>query len=161
MKRIPLSQGLYAIVDDDMYDYLNQWKWYAGKERHGKYRAMRKEKVDGKWRTIYMHRVVCPAPSHMVIDHINGNSLDNRRANLRPCSQRENSYNKQTTMKMLTFKKSRYKGVSAQNGRWRARIYVNGKHIHLGIYDTEVEAAKAYDRAARQTFGEYARLNFA
>lgn len=111
---------------------------------------------DGK--TIYLYRHILKADEGIVVDHINGNPLDNRKSNLRLCSQAENCYNSAKR----SGAKSKYKGVSIRDEAkpFRARLHKDGKEYHLGSFETEIEAAIAYDVKAKEMFGEFARLNF-
>lgn len=107
-----------------------------------------------------MHRVIIEAPDEMFVDHINHNGLDNRRSNLRLATRSENTQNRR---KISTKTRSRYKGLSLHKERrkgWSARIRVKGKSKFLGFFADEIEAGKAYDRAARKYHGEFAVLNF-
>ena len=153
MKYISLTQGKFAIVDDEDYKELSKHKWYAMKNGT-RYYALRK--VNGK--KILMHRVIMTPPRHLQVDHINHNGLDNRRANLRLCTARQqtwNSFPRKNTS-------SKFKGVhwNKCSMKWQVQIWKNGKPKHLGLYDNETEAAKVYDREATGLFGEYAYLNF-
>ncbi len=105
-----------------------------------------------------MHRFILDAPDGAVVDHINGNALDNRRANLRLCTPTENAYNKRKRPGTV----SQYKGVSwdSRNQRWMSQLTFKNRHLFLGRFDDEQEAARAYDVAARKHFGEFANLNF-
>lgn len=153
MKFIPLTKGKEAIVDDDIFLYLMQWRWYCSTQN----RAVRTT-GDGKdQKMIYMHRVVMGDPEGMEIDHINMDSLDNRRENLRVCTRAENSANK----KKYSTNTSGYKGVTRnrKSGRWIARITINYVNIHLGSFDSAKEAAKAYNEASEKYHGEYSRAN--
>jgi len=158
MKRIPLSQGLCAIVSDHDCGHLNRWKWTAwhcGKVRY----AYRKTSRATGQRNIFMHRVVANrmgVPAGRV-DHVDGNGLNNCRSNLRFATQSQNGMNRS---KPRT-NKSGYKGVSetTNSDRWRARIGVRGKEKHLGTFNTPKEAARAYDRAATELHGVFAHLN--
>ena len=152
-KSIPLTQGKFALVDDDMYDYLNQWKWNF----NGRYVC----RSVGKWnhRTkIRMHHEVLNAPAGMEIDHIDGDALDNRRDKLRICTPLQNKYNRR---KPVT-NSSGYKGVTMKHlsKKWTAEIKVNQKKIYLGSFSDIQDAARAYDDAAKKYFGEFASLNF-
>lgn len=147
MKKIPLTQGYFAIVDDADYDYLNSLgSWHF--DRYAK-RVTRKDGV------IYMHRLLIDAGNQSV-DHINGNKLDNRRSNLRVCTQQQNVHN--TRSRKGT---SKFKGVSWDKSRnqWKAVIGYNYRKIQIGRYATELEAATAYNEKARQLHGKYAVLN--
>lgn len=106
-----------------------------------------------------MHREIANIPEDLECDHINGNSLDNRKANLRAATRRQNCWN---NSKRKPKSLSKYKGVSfSKRGRpWKAMLTVNGKWIYLGSFNSENQAAKAYDKAARRHFGEFAKLNF-
>jgi hypothetical protein len=106
---------------------------------------------------VFMHREILYAPKDKVVDHINHNGLDNRRENLRLVTIEQNVWN---TRKQRRLTASRYKGVTLHKGQWRSVIYRRKKQIHLGYFDTEETAAKAYDVKAKELFGEYACLNF-
>lgn len=106
-----------------------------------------------------MHREIIHIPEHLVCDHINRNGLDNRKANLRPATVSQNLCNR-TKTKAKT--RSKYKGLEwdKTQRKWRARIQLNGRKIHLGSFANEIDAAKAYDKKARDLFGQFACLNF-
>lgn len=150
MKLIQLTQGRFAQVDDEDFELINQYKWYlTGGNKYA-----------GRWynnKTMYMHRELLNFPDQR-IDHIDRNSLNNQRNNLRICTGSQNCMNRE---KILQNRSSQYKGVHYywKNQHWRAGICINYKKIHLGCFKTEIEAAKAYNQAAIQYFGEFAHLN--
>ncbi len=152
VKRIPLSQGLFALVDDEDYEWLNQWKWTAHLGPGGRVCAYRKvDQGKGKLgRNIWMHRAMLNAPADMEVDHINGDALDNRRENLRLASRAQNLRNRKT----FRNSKSGFKGVvfNPVNGKWRVTI-------NFGTFDTPEEAATAYDEALKKLFGKFAKPN--
>jgi hypothetical protein len=150
VKPILLTDGIYAYVSACDYEEISKYNWrlvgggYAGRKEGNK--------------TVLMHRQIMKPPRGKVIDHIHGNRLDNSRENMRICSRRENSHNKAKHRGSA----SRFKGVyyNKRRGRWYAAIYFDGRMHHLGYFDDEIKAARAYDRAAVEQFGEFARLNF-
>jgi HNH endonuclease len=154
-KNIQITRGQIAIVDDEDYEWLNQWKWSASWiEATKSFRVVRTQK--GK--TIYMHRLIMDAPSEYDVDHINHNSLDNRKTNLRLATTSQNMQNG-SIKKGNT---SGYKGVS-WNNRYKifyAQIAYGGKNRYIGRFDDPVQAAKAYDKKAREIFGVFANVNF-
>jgi len=159
MKTILLTRGHYAIVDDDDYGRLNQYKWYAFRDRNRYWRAVRnKKRINEKRGKELMSRRIMNAPIGMVVDHLNGDTLDNRKENLRFCKQSVNTQNQHSTWGL-----SKFKGVDWDNNRkkWRVRITKEKKVYHIGVYDTEMEAANAYDEKAKELFGEFAHLNMA
>ena len=148
-------------MDEDSLDLLSEGKWYASHSGHGKWYAKGfvKDK-DGTKRRVYLHRFVMEVTSRIVeVDHINGNTLDNRKCNLRLCSHRENIRN----AKLSVRNKHGAKGVTIRkrSGRFRADIVVNGDQKFLGEFSNLEAAARAYDTAARKHFGEFAKTNFA
>ena len=155
-KRIPLTQGKFAIVDDADYESLSQYKWHATKPRHIWY-AVRTIWQNGKRCHIYMHRVILNPSPGLQSDHINGDGLDNRRVNLRPCTRSQNLMNARKWAKCS----SKWKGVywQKQAQKWAAQIKAKGKVRHLGLFDSENEACYAYNIAACMYFGEFALLN--
>ena len=155
MKKIKLTRGKYAIVDDEWYEHLNQFSWQARYDQTtGKYYAARQ--VNRKF--IYMHRELLSAPGGLHGDHINGNTLDNRKRNLRLATSAQNAWNRDKYKNNTTG----YKGVTFDKGRgkWRAQIIVNGKHTHLGWFDDPRNAALAYDRGSRKFHGAFGCTNF-
>ena len=157
-KLIPLTQGLHAIVDAADYTWLSQWTWRALNQPHG-FRAVRDSpRAGGKRGLIWMHRVIMDVPDGVSIDHINHNPLDNRRSNLRICTIAENNRNSRSHKGSS----SQYRGVhwDIPRGKWRVQIGSDKKVKHLGDYSCEIEAAKAYDAAARTYHGEFANPNF-
>lgn len=151
---IPLTQGQFATVDPADFEELSQHKWCAWRHRRTWY-AVRAVQRDGKSITIRMHNVIMGAKG---IDHIDGNGLNNTRANLRLATPGQNVFNRDKPSSNT----SGYKGVHWYEARrkWQAYIQVEGKRKHLGYHPTAEEAAIAYDIAARELHGEYARLNF-
>lgn len=155
-REIPLSRGLVALVDDADFDYLIALgPWHVKEGKRIFYANRNTRRADGHRTTQTMHQLLMGASG---IDHANGDGLDNRRANLRPATNSENSRNR----RRRTDNTSGYKGVSLHKriGRWQAYICADGRQTSLGYFDDPTEAALAYDRAAVQTFGEFARLNF-
>jgi hypothetical protein len=153
MKEIRLTQGQVALVDDEDFEWLNQWKWYAHFDGQRWY-ARRREGSIG----ITMHRVILELQfkDGIQVDHINHNGLDNRRRNLRVCTPAQNQHN---CRKLDSRCPSRHKGVTCYKGRWMARIVKDYKTYHLGRFDTEKEAAQAYNTKALEFYGEWAYLN--
>lgn len=153
LKTIPLSKGMEAIVDDDDFDRLSKWSWFYHKNGY----AMRSYREDGKYKKERMHRVVIDCPVNMDVDHINGNKLDNRKSNLRIATRTQNNANK----KMQRNNTSGYRGVnwSKQHNKWVAKIQFKRKCIHLGLFENKEDGALAYNKAALEYFGEFARLN--
>lgn len=161
MKYIPLTQGKYAIVDDEDFEWLNQWKWYAQKVRNGYFYAMRNSYQRGKRHMILMHRQILGLEygDKRKGDHRNHNTLDDRRDNMRICTSQQNRYNSKANQETS----SRFKGVSweKEDKKWGARIKkINGKNKRLGRFKLEELAALAYDIAAIHEFGKFAYLNF-
>jgi len=154
---IPLTQGKFAIVDAADYDWLSSFKWHAHKVKRTFY-AARGIRLDGKQRQDRMHRVIMGAGDDHIIDHINRDGLDNRRANLRLCTLSENARNTHSRKGAS----SAYIGVSwhKRSGKWLARLKVAGRDKYLGVFYCEADAAHAYDAAARNHFGEFANPNF-
>jgi hypothetical protein len=151
MRYIRLAGASFAIVDAADYDWLNRHRWRALGGQSGYAYST----IGGK--NVLMHRLIMNAPPGKVVDHINGNRQDNRRCNLRVCTQAENMRNTRKSCGT-----SRFKGVSwnRKYRKWVVSIHRDGKDIWLGNFDDEIKAAQAYDKAARELFGPFARLNF-
>lgn len=155
MLRISLTQGQEAIIDDEDYELVSQYKWYAKKSKNTYYALTNSSRKTGK-KKIYLHKVII-GTTQGIIDHKNGNGLDNRKENLRIASHTKNIINQYHPKGT-----SQYKGVyfNKDKNRWVAQIRNNYKRINLGSYITEEEAAKSYDKAAFVYHGEFAKLNF-
>lgn len=151
MKAIQLNKGFVTIVDDEDYEYLSQWKWYATNQG----RVQREWRKDGKTHRMLMHRQLMNAQPGQLIDHINQNPLDNRRANLRFATASQNNQNRKPA------NKSGLKGVywCKKRNKYMGYIWVNRKSIYLGISDDPNEIAIMYNEAALKHFGPQAYLN--
>jgi hypothetical protein len=159
-KIIYLTKGQHTVVDDDDYDFLSRWKWYTDRDGYAKRTGIIKDH-EGRTKfnvTIPLPNMIMTPPNGKIVDHINGDKLDNRRANLRICSIYQNNSN---SVKCYGKRTSKYKGVSFDptRGTWRAQIQHRGKPKFLGRFVTENEAAAAYNHAALICFGEFARIN--
>ena len=159
MKQIKLTQGKIALVDDSDYVELSKYKWYASKYKNIWYAERMDKLPSGKRCVIRMHRQIFRLiyKDNKYVDHRNHNGLDNQKNNLRVCMQAQNCYNK----RHQNSKTSEFKGVSWCNVkmRWRASITYKNKHKFLGYFDLEAGAALAYNKAAKNYFGEFAYLN--
>lgn len=155
MKEIPLTKGFVALVDDADYERLNQWKWYASLSCRGKFYARRNIILEnGKRGGIYMHKQIVGNDCEEV-DHKDGNSMNNQRANLRPCLMCKNRQN----MSLSRRNTSGFKGVTKFREKWRARIVVDKEEKRLGVFNSAIEAAIAYNDAALKYHGEFSNLN--
>ena len=155
-KEIPLTRGMVALVDDEDYERVNKLSWYLGPSIKGRHYA--RSTVRGtKSEILYMHRFVTFAKNGQVVDHANGDTLDNRKINLRICNQSQNMGNSKRHKR----NKSGFKGVylEKRTGKYVSSIKCN-KKFWIGSFDTAEKAARAYDAKARELFGEFARCNF-
>jgi len=154
---IKVSNKKFAIVDDSDFEKLNKFKWYlnTGYAVTAKY-VKGSGRKNQKQIRILMHRLIINCKKGEIIDHINGNKLDNRKVNLRICNFSENIRNSSKRKNCI----SRFKGVSKLNKKWRCRLTLNYKEIHIGTFENEIQAAMAYDISSRDLYGEFAKLNF-
>lgn len=148
MRKILLKDNRFALVDNDDFYRLNYFNWNYFNTGYTA-RCV-------KGRPLYMHREVMNCPKGLCVDHINGNRLDNRKANLRICTKAQN----QCHSKLSITNKTGFRGVVLhKSGKWRARISVKNKTKNLGYYQDKINAAKAYNDAAQMYYGEFASLN--
>ena len=148
MKKIRLTQGKHSLVDDNDYDWLNQWKWYAKFDGYNWYAARSKylgydnTKNQPISKTIRMHTVFFEIPVNMEVDHIDRNGLNNQRNNLRVITHQTNCLNRKKRIDNV----SGYRGVSfkAQSSKWQAQGSINSKSVYLGLFNTKEKAAAAY-----------------
>ena len=159
MKRIPLTNGKFAIVDDEDYERLSQYSWYTSKGRNTYY-ARRSIKEDNKWKVRFMHHDIINVPIGFQTDHKNRKGYDNRKDNLRICTHAQNIQN--SKLNKNSRYSSCYKGVVwfKRTKKWRAYIKKKNVFTSLGYYKNEIDAAKAYDCKAKELFGEFACTNF-
>lgn len=152
---IPLTKDKFAIVDADDYVMVSRFKWSAEQNTRSKdfYSVFKKG-----GRRVYMHRLILKTPDGMVTDHINHDTLDNRKINLRNATDSQNRKNRRKARN----NKSGYKGASFNRrcSKWVANILIDGKYKHLGYFPTVIDAAKAYDAAAIAAYGAFACTNF-
>jgi hypothetical protein len=160
MIEIELTQGFFTKIDDVDSELILGYKWHTIKVSGRYFYAVRTTHKNGVGRQVFMHREIMGltfSDKEKIVDHINRDTLDNRRFNLRVCSTRQNSWNTRAS----TGGTSAYKGVSwnKQRGVWTAIITIDKKQFYLGSFNSEVEAALAYNKMASKYFGEFAYLN--
>lgn len=152
MKKIVLTKGKYAFVDDEDYEIISKTKWYAGSRKgQDKYYAM-------NWKG-RMHRFILKAKKNQEVDHINGNTLDNRKENLRICDSSQNKANSVISSRNTSGYKGVYRSKTNKHKKWIANIKAYGVVYRLGYFHKKEDAAKAYNKKAIELFGEFARLN--
>lgn len=159
MKEIVLSNGMKTLVDDDDYEILSQHRWHAHVHKNKRGTIVYAESRRMVKRVVVrqsMHRLIVGAVSGELVDHRDGDGLNNQRANLRKCTRAENGRNAAKTGGRLGT--SKFKGVDLHvgTGRWRARV----GSLYIGLFESEEDAARAYDSAAKELFGDFARANF-
>lgn len=157
MRKIELTRGAFALVDDEDYARIAKSSWAYNPQGVG-YAVRKGNKRRGEPRTVQMHREVLHAPCGVQIDHINGNGLDNRKSNLRYANTQKNAFNRGKPNVPCS---SQYKGVYRRHNSptWKAHIKYNARHVELGSFGSEELAAAAYNFAAKVMFGEYRREN--
>jgi len=157
MKKIELTQGYFTLVDDEDFEWLSMFSWRVSRTRLVNYaRTSKYNKTTKKVDSANMHRIILNAPENMEVDHIDGNGLNNQKCNLRFATRSQNTCNIKKVYGNVSFR-----GVhKTPNNTYRAMISVKGKKKHVGTYKSAIEAAISYDKAAKDTYGEFAQLNF-
>ena len=156
MKEIKLANGKgIALVDDADFEKVNQYKWKVS-TRYARHSYREGKKIKG----IQMHRFLLKAPINMQVDHINGNGLDNRRSNLRLATRSQNQWNTKRVNSKTGFKGVSYHNDTRRKKPWMAHITIYDKTRTVGHFYTAEEAARAYDKRAKELFGEFASTNF-
>ena len=157
---IELTRGYKAIIDDASYDIVKDHKWYIYIKHHKNGTILNNYAmtVNSKRGTIFMHRLITSVTKGFEVDHIDGNGLNNSCSNLRICNRSQNAMNNRKQLNTTSI----FKGVywDKRYNKWIASIGINRKIKHLGTFAIEEDAAKAYDKAALELFGEFARPNF-
>lgn len=148
MKKIPLTQGKFALIDDEDEELVSRHKWHTQSRGYVRTFVGRK--------SIYLHRLIMNAPDGVEVDHINNNKLDCRKSNMRLCTRSQNNMNKPCGKGSSLFKGVHW---DKARGKWMARAVVKGKLKNLGRFEKEEDAARAYNRAAIENYGEFANLN--
>ena len=161
MKLIPLTQGKFAIVDDEDYERLSANKWRAHKEGRAFY-AVRSERIKTgprRERQVRMHAVIAATPPGMETDHVDGDGLNNRRSNLRVVTPQQNQRNQRNKRHGCS---SRFRGVTLHKptGKWQAAINTGARTVYLGLFVDEIDAARAFDIASQERDPDYYALNF-
>ena len=157
MREVTLSNGMVALVDDEDYELVAGSVWHYALRRNTGYACKNVKKADGKWTQVLMHRALTNfGRAH--IDHVDGNGLNNQKSNLRAATVSQNSANARKRRHKTS---SPYKGVcwDKHKGKWMAYIQASGARRFVGYFDTDLEAAQAYNRAAVAASGEYAKTN--
>lgn len=157
MKTITLTKGKITLIDDEDFEKISKYSWRALKTKNNWYAVAWEKNNRSHRKLLLLHRVITSAPAALEADHRDGNGLNNRRYNLRLCSHSQNHQAFQTKSKKAS---SKFRGVRFKNRSWDAQIKVSGKSVHLGRHPTEEDAARAYDKKAREVFGEFAHPNF-
>lgn len=160
MRKIQLTQGKFALVDDEDFEYLMQWKWHAQRRPKGYYEVFYACRSIANNGHIYMHRDLMKTQEGMICDHVDHDTLNNQKSNLRNCTHSENLRNRRKGIGTSSI----YKGVYFMRGRkkhpWIAQIVITARNTtSLGSFKTEIEAALAYNQAAKKYYGEFACLN--
>ncbi len=153
MKEIPVGKKYVALVDDEDYERVSASKWFYNTGKSTIYA------IRNRMKPMYLHRLVLNILDPKVqVDHINYNGLDCRKANLRLCNSGQNTVHQRKRTNAIH---SKFKGVTwcSRHSKWLSRIHKQGKHMHLGYFESEAEAAQKYNRAALELYGEYAVLN--
>lgn len=152
MKSIPLTRNQFALVDDEDFEFLSQWKWYCSAKGY----AVRGTWVDKKVRHVWMHRAVNNTPDDMETDHKNSNKLDNRRNNLRTATHGQNTYNR-----LNARNSSGVKGVTwhKKGQKWMVQIFADGQHYYLGLFSSLDAAKVVYEEAAERLHSGFRKLN--
>lgn len=157
MKTIPLTQGKVTLVDDDVFEWASKLKWFALRRRAGFVAARWAPTVNKKRKCLLLHREIMKPPANLEVDHIFGDPLDNRRKHLRIVTGLQNTWAFRIPQKNKT---SKFRGVHLHTeGKWEARIGLPSGRKYLGLFQAEEDAARAYDTAASQFYGQYAQLN--
>lgn len=151
MRTVDLPGGYVAIVDDEDYDLVAPYRWCQGRGYAQVSLYQKGSGRKGKRKTLLMHRLVLGAQRGQMIDHVDGNGLNNQRSNLRFCTASQNQANARRRKQFS----SRFKGVSAHDGAWVAVLC----RKHLGRFATQEEAAEVYAKAAREKFGGFAYVD--
>ena len=155
--KIPLSRGIFALIDESDLPLIEKHKWHVNKSPYNIHAATNIKQENKQWKLFKMHRFILNAPKEMQVDHINHDGLDNRRENLRLCTPSQNSANRRARKNGT----SKFRGVSWHkvDRKWMVALAKEGRIEYVGRFENEIEAAKAYNTKAIELHGAFAHLN--